>query len=29
MSYQTTVGYAGDLLATDAYGLLARDASST
>ena len=29
MSFQHAVGYAGDLLATDAYGLLAHDAAST
>jgi rhodanese-related sulfurtransferase len=29
MSYQSAAGYAGDLLATDAYGLLAKDAGST
>lgn len=29
MSNENTVGYAGDLLATDAYDLLARDVSST
>src|SRR5580658_4217063 len=28
MSFQRAVGYAGDLLATDAYGLLASDAAS-
>jgi rhodanese-related sulfurtransferase len=28
MSYQSVVGYAGDLLSADAYGLLARDAAS-
>ena len=28
MSYQSAAGYAGDLLATDAYGLLAGDAGS-
>ena len=28
MSFQRAVGYAGDLLATDAYGLLANDAAS-
>ena len=28
MSYQSAAGYAGDLLATDAYGLLVDDASS-
>jgi rhodanese-related sulfurtransferase len=29
MSDQSVAGYAGDLLATDAYGLLARDAKAT
>ncbi len=28
MSFQRAVGYAGDLLATDAYGLIANDAAS-
>jgi rhodanese-related sulfurtransferase len=28
MSYQSVVGYAGDLLSADAYNLLARDAAS-
>lgn len=29
MSYESAAGYAGDLLATDAYGLLANDPAST
>ena len=29
MSFQSAVGYAGDLLSTDAYGLIAREARST